>query len=87
MFENCSDWTISSQARKGRFRDLKETIAQHNKDIVQCHIEIYDTVTYTVGFKGQTIPCPCMCFALSQRVGLREIYEINVFIDILVSLW
>lgn len=66
MFENYSDWTISSQVRKERFRDLKETIEQLNKDIVQCRIEIYDTATYTVGFKGQTFPCPRMCFAPSQ---------------------
>lgn len=66
MFENYSDWTISSQVRKERFRDLKETIEQLNKDIVQCRIEIYDTATYAVGFKGQTFPCPRMCFAPSQ---------------------
>lgn len=63
MFKNYSDWTISIQARKGRFRDLKEAIEQHNKDIVQCYIEIYNTVTYAVGFNGQTFPCPRMCFA------------------------
>lgn len=57
--------SAAKSERKG-FRDLKETIEQLNKDIVQCRIEIYDTATYAVGFKGQTFPCPRMCFAPSQ---------------------
>lgn len=77
----------AAKSEKERFRDLKETIEQLNKDIVQCRIEIYDTATYAVGFKGQTIPCPRMCFAPSQGVGLREKYKIKVFIDKLFGLW
>ncbi len=68
MLENHSYWTISSQVREERFRDLKETIEQHNKDIVHGCIEIYGTVAYTVGFQDRTIPCPRM-FVLPCRMG------------------